>query len=172
MLSAAVVPGLVFTSSFSAHAATRQALPASHIAQWHGIVTYVVDGDTLYVRPAKGGKAVSVRIDGIDAPEICQTGGVLALQALRQRVLWQQVLVVAKGHDRYGRLVAGIYVGNIDQGAELVAAGRAWAFRFEVGRGPYAALQRGAEDDKIGMFSAGQRPQTPAAFRKMHGSCY
>ena len=38
------------------------------------IVTYMIDGDTLYVRPVEGGKTVSVRIDGIDAPEICQIG--------------------------------------------------------------------------------------------------
>lgn len=45
------------------------------LSVWLGIVTYVIDGDTLYVRPVEGGTTVNVRIDGIDAPEICQVGG-------------------------------------------------------------------------------------------------
>jgi micrococcal nuclease len=160
----------VLAAAASAHASARHAASAG-LADWWGTVTYVVDGDTLYVRPLEGGKPVSVRIDGIDAPEICQAGGAAAREVLRQRVLGQQVRVQAKAHDRYSRLVAGIVKGNVDQGAEMVATGQAWAYRYEVGRGPYASLQRRAEAAQLGLFSFGSYPQTPAAFRKMHGSC-
>ena len=41
---------------------------------WFGVVTYVIDGDTVKVRPSNGGKPISIRIEGINAPEICQQG--------------------------------------------------------------------------------------------------
>ena len=163
---------VALVATVSAQTVSRRPAFEPPLADWLGTVIYVVDGDTLYVRPAGGGKPVSVRIDGIDAPEICQAGGVLAQQVLRQRVLGQQVQIQAKALDRYGRLVASVIKGGIDQGAELVETGQAWAFRFEVGRGPYAALQRRAELEGLGLFSAGPHPQTPAAFRKTHGSCH
>ena len=155
----------------SARAWPRHTVSAD-LADWSGTVTYVVDGDTLYVRPLAGGKPVPVRIDGIDAPEVCQAGGAQAREALRRRVLGQQVVVQAKAHDRYSRLVAGIVKGNVDQGAEMVATGQAWAYRYEAGRGPYAGLQRRAEAAQLGLFSSGSHPQTPAAFRKTHGFCH
>lgn len=153
------------------HAVSPRNATLPEFADWRGTVTYVVDGDTLYVRPADSRKSVSVRIDGIDAPEICQSGGVQAREELRTRVLGQQVLVHPKANDRYGRLVASIVMDNVDQGGQMVAAGQAWAFRFSAGRGPYAPHQRYAEAARLGVFSAEVRPQTPALFRKMHGFC-
>ncbi|UUZ74275.1 hypothetical protein LP415_04805 [Polaromonas sp. P1(28)-8] len=50
----------------------RASAPAQ--AMWVGVVTYVVDGDTVWVRPADGGKPVSVRVDGIDAPRNLPAG--------------------------------------------------------------------------------------------------
>ena len=155
----------------SAHAVSPRNGALPEFADWRGTVTYVVDGDTLYVRPADSRKPLSVRIDGIDAPEICQSGGVQAREKLKTRVLGQKVQIHPKANDRYGRLVAGIVMGNVDQGGQMVAAGQAWAFRFTAGRGPYASHQREAEAARLGVFSADARPQTPALFRKMHGFC-
>ena len=155
-----------------AHAAWLTQVAPRELGDWPGMVTYVVDGDTLYVRPAGGGKPVAVRIDGIDAPEICQLGGLQARNALSQRVLGQQVLVQPKANDRYGRMVASIFKGGVDEGAQMVATGQAWAFRFNAGRGAYAVLQRHASAMQLGIFAAGLHPQTPASFRKIHGSCY
>lgn len=163
--------GIVFSviGLNSVHAVSPHNATLPEFADWRGTVTYVVDGDTLYVRPADSRKPVSVRIDGIDAPEICQSGGVQAREELRTRVLGQQVLVHPKANDRYGRLVASIVMENLDQGGQMVAAGQAWAFRFTAGRGPYAAHQRNAEAARLGVFSAAVLPQTPALFRKVHG---
>ena len=38
-------------------------------------VTRVFDGDTLWVQPLDGGRYRKLRLDGLDAPEICQSGG-------------------------------------------------------------------------------------------------
>ena len=49
---------------------------------FYGTVTFVTDGDTLWVAPAQGGAVRKLRIDGLDAPEICQAGGVAARAVL------------------------------------------------------------------------------------------
>lgn len=139
---------------------------------WRGEVAYVVDGDTLHVRPLGGGKPVSLRLDGIDAPEICQTGGRAARDALKQRLLGRQVVVIGSANDRYQRLVARVELDGQDQGAWLVASGWAWAWQFGEGRGPYAAMQQSARLARKGLFTADPTPQTPKAFRQRHGSCY
>ena len=44
-----------------------------------------------------------VRLDGVDAPELCQPGGEQARQALRALVLRQAVQVRVRAYDRYHR---------------------------------------------------------------------
>ena len=60
---------------------------------WLARVNYVVDGDSIWVRPDGGGTRVRLRIDGVDAPEICQTFGPESRQALQQLALNQRVRV-------------------------------------------------------------------------------
>ena len=166
------VIALAFSNINSAHATWPKRAALREFGDWPGTVTYVVDGDTMYVRPVESGKPVAVRIDGIDAPEICQFGGLQARDALSQRLLRQQVLVQPKANDKYGRIVARIFKNGMDEGAQMVATGQAWAFRFNIGRGPYAVMQRSASTMQLGIFAPGLQPQTPALFRKMYGSCY
>ncbi|MEO6319809.1 MAG: thermonuclease family protein [Polaromonas sp.] len=163
---------------FAAFAALAGASPAlastSSDAVWTGVVTYVVDGDTVRVRPPDGGEPVSIRIDGIDAPEICQSGGTAARDALNRRVLGKRVVVQAKVRDDYGRLVARIVLNRQDQGKWLVAQGLAWSYRYRNNPGPYALPQGRAEAAGLGMFARihAAAPVYPAEFRKQHGSCY
>ena len=62
-------------------------------------VTRVFDGDTLWVKPVAGGRYRKLRIDGIDAPEICQGGGAASRDALAARVLNQVVEVSVRYED-------------------------------------------------------------------------
>ena len=145
---------------------------APHPDQWTGIVSYVVDGDSVWVRPLQGGKPVSIRIDGIDAPEICQFGGDTARDAMKRRVLGMQVVIEGRSRDDYGRLLARIMLDGDDVGARMVKDGYAWSYRYRGSAGPYAAQQRLAESARRGIFAdAGAVPVYPAAFRKQHGSC-
>jgi len=153
--------------------------PAKHSAKppasaWAGVVTYVVDGDTLRVRPPGGGKSVSVRISGIDAPEICQAGGTASRDALMRKLLGQRVAVYGRQHDDYGRLLAKISFKGEDTGRWMVAQGLAWSYRNRANAGPYAAQQRHAQAAGLGIFSASQGAPAvyPAQFRKRHGSCH
>ncbi len=143
-------------------------------AAWSGVVTYVVDGDTVRVRPPGGGKPVSIRLDGIDAPEICQAFGPASRDALMQRVLGKRVQVYGKRHDDYGRLLARLELQGDDTGQWMVARGLAWSYRFRSSAGPYAAQQRRAKAAGLGVFSSthGTPPVYPAQFRRQHGSCH
>jgi endonuclease YncB( thermonuclease family) len=144
------------------------------IPAWSGTVMYVVDGDTLKVRPPGGGKPVSVRIHGIDAPEICQAGGTASRDALMRKVLGQRVTVHGRRHDDYGRLLARLTFQGEDAGQWMVAQGLAWSYRYRNDAGPYALQQRRARAAGLGIFSPSQGTPAvyPARFRKQHGSCY
>ena len=143
-------------------------------APWLGIVTYVIDGDTVQVQSREGGRLASIRIDGIDAPEICQPGGVIARDVLMQRVLYKEVLIYDKAHDAYGRLVARIVLKGEDQGGWMVANGFAWASRYRNNASAYMTQQRTAQVSSLGIFSSATEvlPIYPAIFRKAHGSCH
>ena len=152
------------------------ASPAWSIAQskskshWTGTVTHVSDGDTLWVRPSSGGAIVNIRIDGIDAPEICQAGGAKAKAALSNQVLHQTVTVQGKRRDGYGRVLAVILVKQKDVGAEMVAEGHAWAHRYKNYKSVYGAQQASAQVARRGLFAAA-RPEEPRVFRNRHGAC-
>lgn len=138
---------------------------------WQGVVTHVSDGDTLTVRQRGDKPPEKVRLQGLDAPEICQEGGEAARAALARRVLKQQVTVQPKARDRYGRLVATVRVGGQDVGALQVQDGHAWSEGYRGRPARYHAEQAQAQQAKRGLF-AQRQPQRPRDFRREHGSCY
>lgn len=147
---------------------------------WRGVVTHVSDGDTLWVRPEAGGDAVDIRIDAIDAPEICQDFGPEARAALAARVLHKAVDVSPKRRDGYGRLLArlrepagGAHSGadrSSDLGAWLVSSGNAWAHQYKSFKRVYGQEQAQAQAARKGLFANAQAVQ-PRVFRKQHGPC-
>lgn len=142
--------------------------PAS---QWVGIVTHVSDGDTLWVRAAKAAEPVKIRLEGLDAPEICQAGGEASRLALEGLVMNQVVVVQGRRHDTYGRLLARLSVHGEDVGSTLVAQGHAWSYHFKRYGGPYAAQEAHAKSAHRGLF-ADRLAQEPRLFRKQHGGCH
>jgi len=148
-------------------AATLQAAAAQ---PWQGSVTRVSDGDTLWVRPAAGGKPVKVRINGIDAPEICQAGGRAARKALAARVSGRPLSVLARGLDDYGRTIASLELDGEDVGGWMVSQGHAWSYGFGRDGGPYAVQQARARAASRGLF-ADPAALAPRLFRKRHGPC-
>jgi micrococcal nuclease len=141
---------------------------------WQGVVTHVTDGDTLRVKQlASNSKANSlkVRIDGIDAPEICQLYGRQSAVALKKLLLSKQVTITSKRFDDYGRDVAKVTIDNIDVGSWMVKNGHAWSYHYRFSKGPYASEEKAAERDKLGLF-ADASAVNPKIFRREHGSCY
>jgi endonuclease YncB( thermonuclease family) len=134
-----------------------------------GAITRVSDGDTLWLRPAGGGKPVKLRLQGIDAPELCQALGLEARSALRQRALYRQAEAEVLARDAYGRLLVVLRVDGQDVAAALVAQGLAWSEGYR-GRGPYEAEERAAQDAGRGVH-ADPASERPRDFRRRHGPC-
>lgn len=139
---------------------------------WQGVVTHVVDGDTIRVKPVHGGKPVSVRLEGLDAPEICQAGGAASREALRQRVQGRKVLVHGLRQDDYQRLLARVELEGDDVGAGMVRSGHAWSYHRRGDPGPYAAQQREARVARAGLFASDTPAVYPGRFRREHGPCH
>ncbi|HYW56900.1 MAG TPA: thermonuclease family protein [Polaromonas sp.] len=133
-------------------------------------VTYVTDGDTLWVRPGGAGKPIKIRIDGIDAPEICQAGGEAARAALASRVVGRTVVFSTRRQDDYGRHVATIELDGEDVAAWMVGQGHAWSYQIRRDGSPYRALQIEARSARRGLF-AQPGAMHPRVFRRQHGSC-
>lgn len=140
-------------------------------AVYHGTVTHVTDGDTLWVRPAAGGAPVEIRLLDLDAPEGCQAFGAEATRALRQRLLHQRVRVRSTGTDDYQRQLARIEHRRTDIGAWLVQNGYAWSTRFRGRPGAYADLQDRARAQRRGLW-AQPGAMEPRTFRRRFGSCH
>ena len=140
------------------------------ISEWQGVVIYVSDGDTLFVQPASGGQAVKIRMDGMDAPEICQAYGQASRQALQSRLVGQAVSVDGRHRDNYGRVLARIRWQQADVGQWMVRQGHAWSYRYRRDAGPYAAEEAQARAARRGLF-ADAEAQSPREFRKLHGPC-
>ena len=134
-----------------------------------GVVTRVFDGDTVLVVDAQG-ESVTVRLSGVDAPEICQPHGPAAKEALEAMVLNQPVVVVARGHDDLGRTLAKLMRGGADVGDRLVRDGHAWSYRYRDDKGPYVAQERMAYALYRGLH-ADRQAILPREFRRRHGRC-
>jgi micrococcal nuclease len=142
-----------------------------HAATFHGTVTHVTDGDTLWVRPSAGGAPVEIRLLDLDAPEGCQAFGPEAARALRQRLLHQPVRVRSKGTDDYQRQLARVEHGRTDIGGWLVRQGYAWSSTYRGRKGPYARLQERALAERRGLW-AQPGALEPRRFRQRFGRCH
>ena len=131
-------------------------------------VTYITDGDTLWVSSLAGGAPFTDRLAGLDAREICQAWGPQSRAALTARLGHRSVVVAIHRYDDYGRAVAKIELGGEDVAAWMVNPGRAWSYRRS--RGPYAAEEAQARRARRGLF-AGTALEYPRDFRLRHGSC-
>lgn len=133
-------------------------------------VSHVVDGDTLWVRPDGAGKALALRIEGIDASEICQPGGAAARDYLVQLALQRRVMVELTQYDQWGRALATLTLDGLDLGGRMVRDGQAWSSRWRHEPGRYAGEEASARQARRGLFAAAA-PESPREFRQRHGSC-
>ena len=152
-----------------------EAVAATRANEKNGVVyearvTRVFDGDTLWVKPLEGGRYRKLRLDGLDAPEICQAGGRAARDALAARVFQRVVMVNERQHDHYGRALVHLSHQGQDVGAWLVMSGHAWAYRWRYSEGAYAGQESQARAQRKGVF-ADRDAEVPRDFRRRHGPC-
>jgi endonuclease YncB( thermonuclease family) len=108
-------------------------LPGAGSAQaLKGEVLSIGDGDTIRVR--QGGRAITVRLACIDAPETAQSPwGQHARRYLQQRLsIGREVTLEVKTTDRYGRTVAEV-ISDININLVMVEDGLAFAYRQYLG---------------------------------------
>jgi micrococcal nuclease len=111
-------------------------------------VERVVDGDTILVR--MDGRRERVRYIGIDTPESVKPGtrvqcfGKAAAVANRRLVEGREVRLEydAEARDRYGRLLAYVYRGELLVNAELIRQGYAKPLEIEPNVAHAAELRR------------------------------
>lgn len=151
-------------------ALAAQAAPAKRVTTIEGRVTKAIDGDSLVFAPAAKGPSLEVRLDGIDAPEGCQTWGPEARQALGDFVLGKAVSLQHKGKDAYGRTLAILYVDGININERMVAEGHAWSARFKWDKGPYVEKERVASSLRRGLHAT-PGAVMPKEFRRSNGAC-
>ena len=139
---------------------------------WPAVVTYVVDGDSVWVRSADRGARVKLRLLGIDAPEVCQPLGPQARDALRRLALNQPVQVTVRARDRYGRALATVHrtQDGLDLSQAMAAGGWAWVDRYRGWHKPYQEDEDAARAAGRGLF-AQAGAESPADFRRRHGPC-
>jgi endonuclease YncB( thermonuclease family) len=144
--------------------------PVQASGMLHGQVTHVTDGDSVWIEPATAGAPVELRLEGIDAPEICQAWGPEAKKALAELVLGQQVSVKTSGRDTHGRTLGTLFLGTQNINKTLVQEGHAWSHRYKYDRGPYVADERMAKALSRG-FNRDGGAIMPRDFRQQHGPC-
>ena len=106
-------------------------LPAFPALAWEGMVRAVHDGDTVTLAPGGAcNSSLSIRLYGIDAPELGQAGGPESREALA-RILPPESLVevVPLGQDRYNRVVALLIRKGKNVNARMLESGHAWLFK-------------------------------------------
>jgi micrococcal nuclease len=115
-----------------------------------GTVTHVVDGDTLDVRLASGGSE-RIRLIGIDTPERGECGAGKATGYARSLAQGRATVLVGDAtqatHDRYGRLLAYVWVGGRDLGYHQLARGFAKVYVYDR---PFQRLGRYQQAERTG----------------------
>jgi len=149
--------------------ATAPSKPAAAQAAVQGVVTKVIDGDTLLLQPA-GKPPIDVRLRDIDAPEICQAWGPEAKKALEEMALGKEAVLVPSSRDSYGRTVGYVTVDEQNLSKRLVEEGHAWSVRFKWDNGPLVKQERQAKALGRGLHAT-PGAVMPKDFRRDKGAC-
>jgi endonuclease YncB( thermonuclease family) len=125
-------------------------------------VSRVVDGDTIIVN--KGTTKLTIRLVGIDAPEVShaknqpsQPFGQQSTKHLAGLVLNKTVDIKSHGPDRYGRTLGEVFLDGHNINLELVKAGLAEVYRGTPAKGqnmgPYWKAEEEAKKAGKGMLN-------------------
>ena len=110
----------------------------------------IVDGDTLEIG------LTTLRLQGIDAPEVAQPGGRDAVAALARLVEGKLVRCDGTERDDYKRLIAKCYAGDADINAAMVRQGFAWAYvKYSQ---EYVGLEHAAKNEQAGIWRGNPEP--------------
>ena len=138
------------------------AAPPKVVEELSGKVISVTDGDTIKVLVNK--ETVTVRLEGIDAPESKQSFGNKSKEALARLVAGKTVTVKKTGTDKYKRTLGIVIVGDVDANAKMIEDGWAWHFKKYNDEERLAKLEDAARKAKRGLW-ADENPLPPWEYR-------
>lgn len=124
-----------------------------------GKVVGITDGDTLTM--LVDNQQYKIRLAEIDTPERGQPYGSRAKQALSELAFGKEITAKVQDTDRYGRLVARLYVGEIDICAELISQGMAWVYRDYSTDISLFDKELQAKNEKRGLWSLPETQRIP-----------
>lgn len=140
------------------------AATAAFAQTYTGKIIAVKDGDTFEMLVS--GKKLRIRLFGIDAPEHGQPFGTQAKQHASRLCFGKQVKAIQRQKDRYGRIVADVY---LEDGRWvnhlLVFAGYAWHYKHYSKDPALAKAAQAARSGKRGLWKDAA-PTAPWEWRK------
>lgn len=166
-----LVGGIVAGTAVQAYSAERESTASQ--SEGPTVVTRVIDGDTIVVRHR--GSSQRVRLLNVDTPETQHPNreveclGPEASEFLKEQLQpGDEVLLTfdQERHDRYGRLLAGVYKGGTLLNAEIARAGYGTAVIYEPNDRYYDTVreaQSHAESEGLGLFADDIECTLPAA---------
>ena len=129
----------------------------------------IIDGDTIWIGQTK------IRLNGIDAPETkqkCQRKngtpylcGEASTNTLKALIDSQSIRCEGTTYDRYKRLIATCYAGNLSLNSEMVRKG--WALAYRRYSKEFVNEEAQAQTSKRGIW-AGEF-EVPWEWRKQKG---
>jgi endonuclease YncB( thermonuclease family) len=123
----------------------------------------VVDGDTLELHCDLS--EITLRLEGIDAPETDQPYGAEATVYMRKLVSGKVVRLKKDGEDHYDRTIGDLRLPNGKQLTRgLVRAGAAWEYDRYSDDPRLGELERAARQDNRGLWAA-EDPVPPWEWR-------
>lgn len=143
-------------------AESSRALPSQELV---GQIIEVHDGDTATVL-VKDNKKYRIRFYGIDAPESKQSYGRISGDALRKKILGEDVVVQVVDVDTYGRAVGKVFLNERYINLEMVNDGMAWYYaNYARNENDLAAAEHYARSRKAGLWKA-NNPEPPWNWRR------
>ena len=126
---------------------------STHATNRYGTVERVVDGDTIVFK-AGDAKTQRVRLADIDTPELDQPWGGEAKAALKGWAENRRAQIRIVDTDRYGRLVATLWIDGKNINRRLVAKGHAWVYRRYLRDRALLRLEENAKANGLGLWSS------------------
>ncbi len=129
---------------------------------WTGKVVAIHDGDTLTA--LQRGRAIRLRLNAVDAPELHQPYGQQSRTSLSSLCYGRYATIEPEERDKYGRVVARVKCGGLDVNAEQIRRGMAWHYiKYSQNTG-LEQLETEARQRKRGLWSS-SHPEPPWEYR-------
>lgn len=128
-----------------------------------GKIVGVADGDTvtMLIDEPSGKQTVKIRVAQIDAPEKAQPWGQKSKQELSDLVYGKTIRAQVETKDRYGRIVANLYDGDVWVNERMVATGNAWMYRQYSNSSKLAQSEANAKQKRLDLWSLPESERVP-----------